>query len=130
MDVSKLPPQVQIGYLTDYQRKLAADWLITKWGRGDRNGLPICQSCKDPNMSWSMGDHVLAPVVVANTGMNLGGVAYPVYSVMCSNCGEVHYLNALVMGLMKLTDTGSLMVATDPALEQKPAQNLGEVKNG
>jgi hypothetical protein len=111
--------QIQSGHLTPFQAGKLKDWVVLKWGKGVQNGLPVCEMCKEPGTSWVASSHTLAPVVVANGGMNFGGVVYPHVSLMCSNCGNTHFVNAVLSGVMKINPDGTLGAATPD-----------EVKNG
>jgi hypothetical protein len=113
------PAGVQIGFLTEAQKQRAVSWLVEKWGKGNPTGLPVCEMCKVPGMTWGVGDHIIAPLVVSDSSLNLGGAIYPVISIVCSNCGNTHYVNAILMKLLVKGEDGVLTVPPE----------LREVKN-
>jgi hypothetical protein len=94
------PKQIEIGRLSPEQNEKVINHLIQKWGNGDKNGLPICEMCKTP-ADWAVGIHIVSPIVIVNNAFHLGAVIHPVIPVMCTNCGNTHYVNATVIGLVE-----------------------------
>ena len=80
--------------LTDEQRQKAVAWLNSK--------SPLigkCSICGDRR--WGiLDDFIQAPVFHPGGGVIIGGKAYPCFGIMCANCGNTHFINALVSGLI------------------------------
>lgn len=83
--------------LTQEERDKAAQWVIAKWGP---HGSP-CPICK--HTRWLVGQHLVASSIVSSGGhiTLLGGPTYPFVQILCQNCGNTQFLNAVVMGIVK-----------------------------
>jgi hypothetical protein len=86
--------------LTEEQKVAVVSWLGQKWGNGNAAALPVCSMCKSPQMTWKLIGYVMTPVVFAKGTVNLGSTVVPVVPIMCSNCGNMHFVNAVVMGIL------------------------------
>jgi hypothetical protein len=78
----------------DYKQKIS-NWLDLKWSKDKRN-CEICNTNK-----WSISDDIVAPIIIENNGLNLGGKTYPQVMLICSNCGNTKYFNVALMNLLK-----------------------------
>lgn len=92
--------QSSSGSMTDAQKAKIVAWLIEKWGKGNPQGIPRCEKCNHPQMTWSVGQDIITALIFANGSVNVGGTLYPVISIMCSNCGNTHYVNAIISGII------------------------------
>jgi hypothetical protein len=68
-------------------------WLETKWSRSDGEAAP-CPYCG--TRQWSVG---LPTLPVTYSGPPFAGFA-PVVPVMCLNCGNTVFINAILSGLL------------------------------
>ena len=81
--------------LSKENQQKALNWLNNKWPQHKRE-CDICGS-KD----WQLTEHLVSPLVFHNGGFQLGGMSYPCVSVICKNCANTKYLNAVMMGLIE-----------------------------
>lgn len=78
--------------LTKDQKEKALQHLKIKWGDGYK-----CECCgKDHFM---LQDHIVAPPLFSG-GLIVGGVAYPQAMIVCANCGNTKYVNAIMAGIV------------------------------
>ncbi|MEN9682372.1 MAG: hypothetical protein RLZZ427_123 [Pseudomonadota bacterium] len=56
-----------------------------------------CRSCGKHEVTIS--PHVVSPLIVHNGSTMLGGTTYPQVMLICGNCGETRYHNAVVLGV-------------------------------
>jgi ribosomal protein L37E len=80
------------GKLTADQQAKAVSWLNTK----NSNRCPSCGQ-----RAFNVAEHFVAPPVFADGGLILGGSSYPVFMLVCTNCGLTQYYNAVLAGLLK-----------------------------
>lgn len=80
-------------YFSDIQKKQAIAWLESKW-KENRN----CDFCGQNQ--WSLSQDFVTPPVFEK-GIKIGGKAYPQLMLICNNCGNTKYFNAVIMGLIK-----------------------------
>ncbi len=78
----------------DEKQIKALAWLNEKWPSSKRN----CEVCDCSN--WSVSKDFITPLVF-DGGLQLGKTAYPVVGVICQNCGNTKYFNAVKMGLLE-----------------------------
>lgn len=80
--------------LTDKQKQFVADWVKKKTG----NQIRPCSVCG--HTQWIVGDDTITPIVLGpGNSITLGGKIYPSVPFICGNCGNTHFLNAIIMGL-------------------------------
>lgn len=70
------------------ERRRAAGWLDQKW-TGDRT-CPICKV-----NSWTVTE-VMELRPFEGGGLVVGGGVFPIFQVICNNCGHAYTFNALV----------------------------------
>ena len=75
----------------DKQEKVLK-WLEAKWPKEKR----CCEICE--GQKWSLTQHITVPMIYSK-GIRLGGTTYPQISLICNNCGNTKFFNAVVMGL-------------------------------
>lgn len=80
--------------LTAEQKEMAVAWLNER-GAGD----PTCPGCGKKN--WEVGEHLVSPPIQSKRGLILGGLAYPNFMIICSNCGNTQYFNAVMAKLVE-----------------------------
>lgn len=86
--------------LTEKQKIQAKEW-INKHSPDDLT----CQVCK--TTKWILGDMFVAPPsYIPQTqqgagGISIGGSLYPLVPIICDNCGNTLFINAVMMGLIK-----------------------------
>jgi hypothetical protein len=86
------------GKLYPEEFQLALNWVNSKW----IPGVP-CELCGNSN-KWFVGEYIVAPPNLGEGGVRLPtGFYYPAVPVLCSNCGNTKYLNAIVIGIIKST---------------------------
>lgn len=62
-----------------------------------------CVICGQAN--WSLQDGFVTPTLQSNLkSVTLGGTVLPSIALTCSNCGNTHLLNVIVLGLRDLLD--------------------------
>lgn len=81
------------------KQKKALEWIDQKWPQTKRE-CEICGSKK-----WSISTDFTTPVVF-DGGLQIGGASYPTVSLICENCGNTKYFNAVKMGLLEGNSEG------------------------
>ena len=77
------------------------DWLDKKW-----LGTKTCNICG--HNQWNLSQHVVAPTTLEGKNISLGGTIYPLVLVTCKNCGNTHFFNVVMVGLLRSSsDPGS-----------------------
>jgi len=66
--------------------------------------LDPCPLCK--KKQWTLSDTVWEMKEFRREGLVIGGPIYPVISITCGNCGNTHFLNAVVAGIMRPEQKG------------------------
>lgn len=56
----------------------------------------LCKECGEKTMT--VPDHIVAPPVFVDGGFALGGRSYPLIMLVCTNCGNTRFFNAVVAG--------------------------------
>lgn len=80
--------------LTDAQRQQAMEWLNSKTSL-----LGKCPLCGD--RGWAiLADFLKVTSFSASSLTGFGDVAYPCFGVICNNCGNTHFVNAIKAGLL------------------------------
>ena len=80
----------------DEQRK-TQEWVETKWNHGP---CPVCQT-----NSYSAGDDLTEIRSFSGGDLVIGSAGvYPLFPVTCNNCGYTLLINALVAGIVSLSD--------------------------
>lgn len=75
-------------------QKKALEWLDKKWPQTKRE-CEICGAKK-----WSIPTDFTTPIVF-DDGLQIGGTSYPSVNLICENCGNTKYFNAVKMGLLE-----------------------------
>ena len=78
------------------QKKKVIDWIQER--RTKAFGPIICAVCG--HTQWTLGDHLITPSLYQGGGLVLGGSSYPAVMLICNNCGNTLYLNAVMIGLL------------------------------
>lgn len=82
--------------LSPEMRKKAIDWLEARWNKNNRN----CDFCG--SNSWVLSQDIVTNLLInADGNISLGGQTYPQIMLICKNCGNTKYFNAVIMGLME-----------------------------
>ena len=63
--------------------------------RIERSGA--CKVCGKGH--YSIGPHLVAPPVIQDGGLMLGGPTYPLVMLICGNCGHTRFHNITALGL-------------------------------
>jgi predicted nucleic-acid-binding Zn-ribbon protein len=71
---------------------------VEKWFAEKANVMGQCPVCR--NRQFTLLDHMVAPPIFDGGGLTIGGPAYPMVMVMCTNCGNTNFHNAVVLGLL------------------------------
>ena len=79
--------------LTDDQSKKLIAWLDEKW-QGEKQ-CPVCQ-----HTTWIVASQIFELRPFGQGKFFAGGPVYPVAPVICDNCGNVMFFNALKTGLI------------------------------
>ena len=78
--------------LTQAQRDSIARWLTEKGALGS------CSACG--KSSWFVAEHLLHGQIFSNGNVILGGTAYPLAMIVCSNCAHSRMHLAVPMGIL------------------------------
>ena len=82
------------GELTDAEKQTIVDWLKERVPEGP----PNCAVCAKKD--WFVGDILVAPLHYDGKGIKLGGAVYPNAVLVCKNCANTVFLNAIMMGII------------------------------
>lgn len=103
------PPQArEPGYLSKEERDHVERWVVQKWGNGDTNALPACPMCKVDGPTWIGPWTMYTPMAMEDRSIFHGGPIMPLLPVMCSNCGNTVFVNAITAGV--LSPTGEKLI--------------------
>jgi hypothetical protein len=90
------PPQPPQHKITPELRTKIEAWFNAKArGEPQKGTCPICAT-----KNWSILDDFVAPPLFAGGGMILGGIAYPHFMLVCNNCGNAQFINAVAAGVL------------------------------
>ena len=89
--VPKVPDRQELRQ--DRKRKFSA-WVEEKIGTSMRP----CSLCGQTK--WFLGNDVVTARIFKEPGISLTGETYAFSMVICGNCGNTHFLNAVMMGLL------------------------------
>ena len=81
-------------YFTKEQQTKALKWLDEKWPKEKRH----CEICGDNK--WTLANDLVMPLPFTGGGLMVGGTNYPHTLVLCNNCGNSKFFNAVIMGLV------------------------------
>lgn len=88
------PPQVPSSSLTDAQKAKIESWVRLKTGL--TGGIcPICQT-----RQWTILPELLAPPAFHGGTIVLGGSSFPHVVLVCNNCGNSQFINAVMAGIV------------------------------
>lgn len=62
----------------------------------------VCKECNQKTIAVS--DDMVVPPVFVNGGVAFGGPNYPQIMLVCTNCGNTRFFNAVVVGAMNGSD--------------------------
>ena len=79
------------GKITTAQRTLIQTWLKSR----HTQPCPVCG-----NRNFQLVDHLVQPITFAGGGLSIGGVGYPQFMLVCSNCAHTLYFNAVASGIL------------------------------
>lgn len=83
------------GSLTEEQYQKAFKWLEDKFPVENHE----CEICSEKN--WLVLDDIVTPTIYSKKGVVMfGGKAIPQFMIMCINCGNTKYINAMVSGII------------------------------
>lgn len=104
--------------LTQEERDKIAQLVTEKWG-AEGSACPICKQRK-----WLVGQHLVTPPIITSGGRVIlgGGLAYPFVQILCQNCGNTQFLNAMILGVMKPKEEAT---PTEPADQQSKKEESG-----
>jgi hypothetical protein len=86
---------IQNKFLNEEQENKAIEWLSKKCSKG----AYICEICGTG--SWMVSGNVVAPLNLINGNIAFGGNITPQFMIMCRNCGNTKYFNALISGVLE-----------------------------
>jgi len=83
-------------YFDKEKQAKALKWLEDKWPAKHRD----CEICK--KQDWNISQHIVAPPTFTETSsLSVGGFTYPQFMLLCNNCGNTKYFNAVISGIVK-----------------------------
>ena len=81
------------GRLSDQDKQKIADWLDEKWTQPSK-----CSVCG--HSDWTLGEHLVNLQIYYGGGLRIGGPTYPYVMVICKNCAQTLFFNAVMLGLI------------------------------
>lgn len=82
------------GKLSDEQRKKFEVWINSKAALIGK--CPICSERR-----WMLIDHFIdLPIYRGGNVVIGGGPSYPSVGLLCQNCGNTHFINAVISGIL------------------------------
>lgn len=85
-------------HLTSDEVKMVQKFITEKWkGRAAQ-----CQLCGSQH--WAVGDLLVAPMGYLPGRFVVGASTYPLVALICTNCGQTVFLNALHVGVLSRED--------------------------
>lgn len=82
------------GRLTDKQRKIFGEWMNSRAALIGKCGL-----CG--HREWGITEHIVEIRPFHGGDMVIGGPIYPYVGMICQNCGNTHFVNAVASGVVK-----------------------------
>lgn len=80
--------------MTEDDKKKFISWLEEKWPNEKRP----CEVCG--LLHWQLSSDITTPMVFYGNMVHFGN-AYPKFMVICTNCGNTKYFNAVIAGVLK-----------------------------
>ena len=91
--------QVEKGKNMDEEaRKKAVFWIESK------KSTRACDCCS--HNSWTLSEDVVTTPILANGSAIFGGKSYPYVMLICNNCGNTKFFNAVKMGILNPANGG------------------------
>lgn len=100
------------GLLSADERQKIADWINSK--------TPLvgkCPTCGD--RKWQVLDHLVYSPIHYRSGMLIGGPNYPHAGIICTNCGNTQFLNAVMIGLVESSQPPGAPTNPEPGEAKK-----------
>lgn len=72
----------------------AIKWLEEKWLKTHRK----CEVCGHDQ--WALGDDLITPLAFSPNSIDIGNKNYPNVLLMCNNCGNSKFFNAVIMKIL------------------------------
>jgi len=82
-------------FFDEEKQQVAINWIKAK------SPEMTCECCGKKD--WQLGKDIVVPINF-NGGMLQGGQIYPHFLVICSNCGNTKFFNAVITGVLKDND--------------------------
>ena len=79
-------------FFDETKKAKALKELNAKWTQS--NQCNICGSA-----DWAVAEDLVMPMPFTSGGIVLGGPSYPQLQVICKNCGNTHFFNAVILGI-------------------------------
>ena len=70
------------------------DWILEKW-----RSQPRCPFCQEDH--WEIGEELISSIPFEGGVFKFARGAYPVLTILCTNCGYVANFSAVKVGLIK-----------------------------
>ena len=67
------------------------------------SACPLCG-----NNHWSISDQIFQAIEFAYSGLPIGGASYPMVPLVCDNCGNTYFINALKAGFLDFPEPEKL----------------------
>ncbi len=80
-------------YFDKDRQENALKLLTDKWKEENRK-CDICCS-----QTWTIAEDLVMPMPFSGKNLNLSGPSYPQIMVICTNCGNTEFLNAVILGI-------------------------------
>jgi hypothetical protein len=81
-------------YFDKEKQQEALKILNSKWVK-DKD----CEICGKSN--WTIAEDLVMPMPFTGGGLVIGGPSYPQLQVICGNCGNTKYFNAVILGVAR-----------------------------
>lgn len=79
-------------HFDDDRKKAALIWI------NDKCADLTCEACR--HKEWTLSDDLVMPMAFTGGTLTLGGPAYPQFMIICNNCGNTKYFNAVISGII------------------------------
>lgn len=87
--------EVKQKYFDKIKQDKALEWLKLKWPHANQT----CEICHFK--TWTIAEDLVMPMPFSGNNITFGGSTYPQLMVICSNCGNTKYFNAVIAKLVE-----------------------------
>lgn len=70
-----------------------------------KKSIRACDCCGQN--SWSLSKDIVTTPMLVNSNIAIGGKSYPYLMLICNNCGNTKFFNAVKMGILSSKEKAS-----------------------